>query len=352
MARRIQSASSAHDSRLARWSPWFAGGTERGGAEWLTTETPVLGMVHDYPVDGYVLQLDDDPEIEIQTGACGHPVFVRLPRLSEGEHILTVRAKRSAVLDKVVSTPAAEGHVELRVRDPEPWIPGVASHCGLIANLDPHDADLEALWRNEVNLSVIGPPSRSVTATIRLTDRKGGELLGERIGDRFELPLSPGSWKKKFDQFLRPEKNAWAYLEAGGGELELSAEELGRISFRFEHDVPPLRWVLNRDQDNIVARLIDDTGIEDSEPKVSFFNMKAPLLGRRYSSDTALTGQAVEMPGGLLHARQGDFEDFVAVSCKFTVSDFKDLSIDSDFSQLRNSSVLSSRPFKVVRVLA
>ena len=312
-----------------------------GRSEWLTTETPFLGMVHDHPVDGYVLQLGSEPEIEIEAGTCGHPVFVRLPRLPEGEHILTVRAKRSEVLDKVVSTPAAEGHVELRVRDPEPWIPGVASHCGLIANLDPHDADLEALWRNEVNLSVIGPPNRSVTATIRLTDRKRGELLSERIGDRFELPLSPETWQKKFEQFLRPEKNAWAYLEAAGGELEISAEELGRISFRFEHEVPPLRWVLNRDQNNIVARLVDDTGIEDSEPKVSFFNMKAPLSGRRYSSDTALAGQAVEIPGGLLHAKQGDFEDFVVVSCKFTVSDLKDLNIDCDFSQLRNSSVLS-----------
>ena len=313
-----------------------------GRSEWLTTETPFLGMVHDHPVDGYVLQLDGEPEIEIEAGTCGHPVFVRLPRLPVGEHILTVRAKRSAVLDKVVSTPAAEGNVELRVRDPEPWIPGVASHCGLISNLDPHDADLEALWRNEVNLSVIGPPSRSVTATIRLTDRKGGELLSDRIGDRFELPLSPETWQKKFEQFLRPEKNAWAYLQAAGRELEISAEELGRISFRFEHEVPPLRWVLNRDQNNIVARLVDDTGIEDSETKVSFFNMKAPLSGRRYSSNTALAGQAVEMPGGLLHARQGDFEDFVAVSCKFTVSDFKDLNIDCDFSPSRNSSVLSA----------
>ena len=313
-----------------------------GRSEWLTTETPFLGMAHDHPVDRYVLQVDREPEIEIEAGACGDPVFVRLPQLPEGEHILTVKAKRSAALDKVVSTPAAEGHVELCVRDPELWIPGVASHCGLIANLDPHDADLEALWRNEVNLSVIGPPGRSVTVTIRLTDHRGGELLRLRVGDRFELPLSPEAWRKKFERSVRTEKHAWVYLEAAAGELEILAEELGRVSFRFEHDVPPLRWILNRDQDNIVARLVDDTGIEDSDPEVSFFNIKAPVLERRYSSVAALAGQAVEMPGGLLHARQGDFEDFVAVSCKFTVSDFRDLNIDSDFSQLRNSSVLSA----------
>ena len=319
-----------------------------GRSEWLTTETPLLGMIHDHPVDGYVLQLDGEPEIEIEAGPCGHPVFVQLPRLAEGEHILTVRAKRSVVLDQIVSTPTAEGHVELRVRQPEPWIPGVASHCGLIASLDPHDADLEALWRNEVNLSVIGPPSRSVTASIRLSDRKGVELLCERVGDRFELPLGRESWRKKFGQFLQPEKNAWVYLDAASGELEVSAEELGRVFFRFENDVPPLRWILKRDQDKIIARLVDDTGNdEDSEPEVTFFSMNNPVVESRQSSDAALAGQAVEMPGGLLLAKQGDFEDFVVVSCKFTVSGFKDLNIDSDFSHLRNSSVLSANVLRL-----
>lgn len=320
-----------------------------GRSEWLTTETPVFGVVHDHPVDGYVLQLDDEPKIEIEVETCGHPTFIRLPQLSEGKHILTVRAKRSAVLEKVVSTPDAEGHIELRVREPGPWIPGVASHCGLIASLDPHDADLEALWRNEVSLSVIGPPSRSVTTSIRLAGRRRGELLCERIGGRFDLPLRPEFWRKKFAGFLQQEKNTWAYLEAASGELEIFAEELGRVSFRFEHKVPPLRWILDHDQHNIVARLVDDTGIEKSEPEVLFFNMKTPLIGNYCSYDTALTGQVVEQPGGLLYARQGDFEDFVVVSCKHTLTNFKDLQICSDLSRLRNSSVL---PVDILRLYA
>ena len=232
-----------------------------GRSEWLTTETPCFGMAHDHPVDGYVLRLDGEAEIDIEAGEPGDPVFVRLPRLPAGEHILTVKARRSTAFDGIVSTPAAEGHVELRVRESEPWIPGVAAHCGLIANLDPHDADLEAIWRNEVNLSVMGPASRSVTARIRLMDRKGDELLCEPVGDRIELPLRSETWRKKFAQFLQREKNTWVYLEAASGELEISAEELGCVSFRFEHDVPPLRWVLDRDQDTIVARLVDDTGL-------------------------------------------------------------------------------------------
>ena len=320
-----------------------------GRSEWLTTEAPCFGMVQDHPVDEYVLRLDGETEIDIEAGECGDPVFVRLPRLPAGKHILTVEAKRSAALDQVVSTPAAEGHVELRVREPEPWIPGVASHCGLIPNLDPHDADLETFWRNEVNLSVMGPANRSATARIRLMDRKGDELLCEQVGDRIELPLQSESWRNTFDKFLQRqrERNAWVYLEAASGELEISAEELGRVSFQFEHDVPPLRWILNRDQDNIVARLVDDTGLEESEPEVSFFNMKTPLLGHRQSCDAVLAGQAVEQPGGLLYAKQGNFEDFVVVSCRFTVTNLKALGIDYDLSQLRDSSVLSTNMLRL-----
>ena len=320
-----------------------------GRSEWLTTEAPCFGMVQDHPVDEYVLRLDGETEIDIEAGECGDPVFVRLPRLPAGKHILTVEAKRSAALDQVVSTPAAEGHVELRVREPEPWIPSVASHCGLIPNLDPHDADLETFWRNEVNLSVMGPANRSATARIRLMDRKGDELLCEQVGDRIELPLQSESWRNTFDKFLQRqrERNAWVYLEAASGELEISAEELGRVSFQFEHDVPPLRWILNRDQDNIVARLVDDTGLEESEPEVSFFNMKTPLLGHRQSCDAVLAGQAVEQPGGLLYAKQGNFEDFVVVSCRFTVTNLKALGIDYDLSQLRDSSVLSTNMLRL-----
>ena len=256
---------------------WPAGFPGRGWdgeglSEWLTTERPCFGLAHDHPVDRYVLRLNDEREVEVEAGVPEDPVFIRLHQLPAGKHILTAKARRSAALDGVVSTPAAEGHVELRVREPEPWIPGVASHCGLIASLDPHDADLEALWRNEVNLSVIGPPSRSVIVRIRLINRTGDELLCEQVGDRIELPLQPETWRRKFAQFLQRDrdKNTWIYLEAASGELEISAEELGRVSFQFEHDVPPLRWVLNRVQDNIVARLVDDTGIEESEPEVSF----------------------------------------------------------------------------------
>lgn len=326
---------------------WPAGLPARGWdgeglSEWLTTETPCIGMVHDHEIDGYMLQLNGEDEIMIDAGVPGEPVFVQLPRLLVGNHVLLVKARRSSELDEVVSTPEAEGYIELRVREPEPWIPGVASHCGLIANLDPHDANLETLWRNEVSLSVWGPESRSVTAKIRLKNRKGDELLSEPIGNPMKLPLRPDTWHKKFDRFLESEKNTWIYLEAASGELEISAEELGRISFPFEHDAPPLRWVLEANRNQIIFRLVDDTGCEDeeSELEVSIFSMETPLSGCPFPSDKALAGHTVERPGGLLYAKRGEFEDFVVVSGGITGQGLKGLGVDSDYSRLRNIQVL------------
>ena len=324
---------------------WPAGLPGRGWngeglSEWLTTETPIIGMVHDYEVERYLLRLNGESEVAVEADRPGEPVFVRLPRLQTGKHVLTVKARRSGELGAVISRPEAEGHIALHVREPEPWIPGVASHSGLIGNLEPHDADLETFWRNEVRLSVFGPEGRPVSAKVRLSDRTGGEILSEEVGGRMELPLRPDVWKERFGQFLNRDKNTWIYLGAATGDLDVSAEELGTLSFRFEHDVPPLRWVLNRDRDDIVVRLVDDSGEEETDLDITFFGMEAPIVGRRCPPDQMLGGWIVQPPGGLLVARQGVFEDCVVVSSGLTGQGFEGLIVESDFSQLQKVTTL------------
>ena len=310
-----------------------------GRSEWLTTEAPCFGIVHDHPVDAYALCLNDGAETEIESSEMGHPVFVRLEPLPVGTHTLTVKVRRSASLTSVVPTPAAEGFVDLHVREPEPWIPGLASHTGLIATLDPHDADLDTFWRNQVSLSVLGPESRSVTLVVSLKDRNGEEILSEQIGNPMELPVLPDAWRERFARFLKPEKNTWSYLEAATGQLEIRGEELGKYSFRFEHDIVPLRWVVHRDHDNIFARLIDDTGIEESEPEVRFFNMERPLKPELRSSETALSGMAVKPAGGLFCANQGEYDDRMIVSAGLTAEGFSGLGITPDFVELHQESI-------------
>src|SRR5262249_33428879 len=154
----------------------------------------------------------------------------------------------------------AEGFVQLKVREPEAWTADVPSHPGLIVTLDPPDPDLDTFWRNEVNLSILGPESRSVTISVSLEGRGGQQLLSEQIGGPVDLPVKPDAWRKRFAQFLDREECAWSYLEASIGTLTIKGDELGTFSSRFEHDVAPLRWVLRQDHAKVVLRLVDDSG--------------------------------------------------------------------------------------------
>ena len=84
--------------------------------------------------------------------------------------------------------------------------PGVPSHGGLIVTLDPHDADLDIFWRNEVSLSVMGPEGRSVRIAVSLKNRNGENILSKAISDHMELPILPETWRKIFEQFLGREQ--------------------------------------------------------------------------------------------------------------------------------------------------
>ena len=263
---------------------------------------------------------------------------MRITPLPAGIHTLTVKAQSSASLNAITSLSDAEGFVQLHVREPEPWVPGVVSHPCLIATLDPHDADLDGFWRNEVNLSVLGPEGRTVSGTVSLTGRDGGEILSERIGSPMELPVKPEVWRNKFGQFLKHERHTWSYLEAATGSLIITGEELGRYTFQFEHDVLPLRWVLRRDHHNIDLRLIDETDEEETALSILFFSMKHPLKEERRAPDEALKGSVVPTPGGLFHAQRGEHCATVIVSTGQATRSFKDLSITPVFSDSRKDS--------------
>lgn len=289
------------------------GWDDEGSSEWLTTEEPCFGFMHDHPVDAYLLCVNNGTQTVVEAGPKGEPIFVRLPSLPAGEYTLTVKAQRSSLLNEIVSTPAAEGFAQLHVREPEPWTPGAVSHTGFIVTIEPHDADLDIFWRNEVKLSVLGPEGRSVTVAVSLKDRNGKEILSKRF-DNVELPITPEAWSNRFSKFLENEKIAWSYLEATTGQIKIKGEELGEFSCLFEHDSVPLRWILSRDRNDICIRLIDDTGQEGAEPEVLFFSMEFPLKEKQYPSESALSGMIVEPPGGLFYAEQGDHRDVVIVS--------------------------------------
>jgi hypothetical protein len=330
---------------------WAAGLPSRawdgeGTSDWLTTETPFLGLAHDHPVDSFLMRLNHGAECAIPGATSGKSVFVKLPRLSIGTHLLTIRARSDPRFSGAVSAPP-EGFMQLRVRDPEPWRPGVTSYSGMQVTVDPACTDLDTLWRNEVKLSVSGPEAYSIGLSVCLESADGREILQEDIG-HCKLPLTAEEWHRRFAQFLKRENHAWSYLEAARGTLTIDAENLGKRELHFEHDVQPLRWALGRNHGRVFIRLVDDTGDSEAESLVKSWIMDRPLEGHSLNVDRARSGVEVVPPGGLFLARRGSYRDIVIVSTGLTGEGLHGLSVRPRLTELQNGSVSCAKALRVL----
>ncbi|MCY4556862.1 MAG: hypothetical protein OXF79_10890 [Chloroflexi bacterium] len=313
-----------------------------GSSEWLTTEAPCFGLSHDHPVDSYAFRLNGGLENLVQTDSTDDPIFVRLPPLPAGVHSLTVKARRNDAIEAVASSPPAEGFAQLTVREPEPWTPGVTSHPGLIVNIDPAEPDLDTFWRNESRLSVFGPENYSTLLTIELEAADGRQILNERVGAPIELPITPEKWRRSFERFLGHRERADRYLEAVRGTLTIDAETLGSQSIVFEHDVKPLRWLTRRARDDILVRLVDDTGQNGTEAKVYRCDLDRPLEMSPLALDKVRAGLTVAPPGSLFYAEHAGHNDTVAVSNVTTEKGLQGLGFSPKVGKLaRNTQTLS-----------
>ncbi len=319
-----------------------------GHSEWLTTETPCFGIVHDHPVDAYALRLDNGAENLIAAGPIGSPVFVQLSPLPTGRHTLLVKARRHSFIASSVSSPPPEGFIELVVREPQPWVFGTAPHSGLIVSLDPHDADLDTFWGNAAKLSVLGPPSHKATCSITLETSKGEQVLSEQVDGPMNLPITPDTWKSKFDQFTKVEDFAWRYLDAAAGNLTIQADELGHFVIRLEREILPLRWVLRNTSGNIVLKLIDDTDQENAQLKILFCEMNEPARVINRAPKKFGPGLVVEPPGGLFIARRGRYNDTIIVSALSKGAGLQGLGVAPVFSNIKERSVSLPHAFRVL----
>jgi hypothetical protein len=310
---------------------WPAGLTGRGWdgeghSEWLTTESPCFGIVHDHPLDRYSLRLDHGAETLIDAGSVKLPVFVRIPPLPVGRYTLAVKAQRGANAYPVPTSPPAEGIVTLEVREPEPWTPGTTSHAGLAVTFDPHEPTLDTFWEGEASVRVLGPEGRNVTCAITLTDAKGVEILSDQIGT-FQLPITAADWSKKLGPFVRD--RAWTYLEAASGRFEIQGDELGTYTLRLERDIKPARWVCRSVHRVTTVRLIDDTGGDDVAA-CRFFSLRSPAGEIKVDTATVLKGFAVQTPGGLFVAQHGEIFDAIVISAPQIEKSLQALGIETD----------------------
>ncbi len=301
-----------------------------GSTEWLTTESPCFGIAPDHPVNALTFRLNGGLERVLATPPHGAPMFVRLQPLPAGNHTLIVEAHRSPDLDDAVSTPPAKGFARLAVREPEPWLSGVASHAGLIVTTDPYDANLDLFWRNELNISVTGPADFAVSLHITLHAADGRKILSESVGPPMDLPITPDSWRRAFAKFVDNQNRAWKYLEAASCTLEINGDSLGISSLTFDHAPSPLRWLMNSQRRQTVVRLVDDTGQHDSAPDITFYSMERPLNATPWNPEKARAGKTVPPPGGLFFARLPPFADAAVISAPPQRIGFQDLGVVPD----------------------
>ena len=316
---------------------WPAGLAARGWggeglSEWLTTEEPCFGIVHDHPVSRYAVSLNGGPHTLIGAREVGSPVFVKLPRLPAGSHKLFITVHR----EFQVATPA-EGIVTLEVRPPEPWLPGTSSHSGLAISLDPYNPSLDMFWNGEVEISVLGPAGHHVKCAVSLANASGDELLSEEVGT-FDLPLRPAEWNKKFAQFANEESRSWTGLEAASGRFRINGGELGEYVLRLDRDTKPVRWVSSSINRIPTVRLIDDTD-SDAMPICNFFSFRRPAHPVRLDTAEALAGFPVPVPGGLFEVQKGDYRDTIVVSVPQVGGGLQSLGIETDLHELKNDNI-------------
>lgn len=310
-----------------------------GSSEWLTTESPCFGFVHDHVIEAYVLRLNDGAETVVEAGVVGFPSYVRLPALSSGKHHLSVKARRSSYLGDKSKSPEAEGYLTLNVREPESWRPGRAFHTGLVVMLDPLDADLDTFWENRLRVSILGPESHHVHCRVSLSKGDGAEVLREQVGDALSLPVTPEAWSKHLARFVSRENCASRYIEATSGCLTIEGDELGEFRVPFERNLPPVRWTLRKTGDRITIRLIDDAGQEGHHPRSYFRSMERPLAATELSADLVRAGIEIPSPGGLFVAQLDSYSDMIVVSVGLTGAGLQGLGITPTFTEIDDGSV-------------
>lgn len=304
-----------------------------GHGDWLTTEQPCLGILPDYFVDSLSITLDDESETIIQGPPDGKPTFIQLPRLRAGQHFLTVRANRSATSEDIGTTPKIEGYLELRIREPESWIPGTSLHTGLVVTGDPYDASLDTFWGNEFKLTVFGPKSRKVKLYVSLENAKGQEIFTEQVCDSTDLPITPQIWHDRFHNFLKRNNCHWRQLDAASGVLMIDGEDLGRYNLRFNRQLLPVRWAVQYENNLTYVRLVDETGQHEDKPECWFYGMETPDQVDRNQDVSEWV--EVTPAGGLFIGKSGESPVSIIVSPGITGAGLGGLGVQPVFSHIK-----------------
>lgn len=273
---------------------------EEGLGEWLADEAPCVAVKLDHDVDSILLELDgeENDRLEITPQDLRVPVFVELPFLSIGTHFLRV-ASRQRQFDRYEEI----GRLEIIIKEPRTWRPGINNQGALIVLVDPRAPSLEQLWEGRVSIEIHGPDRHRVTcyATFLGKDSDTAPLASKRLFE-LQLPLKAGTWKSLVSEQFKSSEIQSAIELAYACRLEFNAGELGDFTINCERKFTPLRWVVERDRDSYRLSLSDDFG-SDTPITISRYDFISPDLPTPLPFHNSFHKQHVPPTGGLYLAR-------------------------------------------------
>ena len=251
-----------------------------GNGEWLATEQPCLAIRVDHPLEALYVSADFNagPPLEVSSIAPGEPVFVALPNLPPGLHRLRFFARTTHLAELA---PLGDLDVTIRIRDPRPWSPAIASHRAFEVHIDPPSPSLEQLWQGQTDTTIRGPARRDVVCSVSLYETDASPPTISKQLPAITLPVSVDGWRKHFTNHFRNAHHVdEAYDVSRHCELLFDARELGTFTFWFSREFTPLRWSSRRHARRYVLRLHNDTGL-DTAPTITRLAFETPIVEER-----------------------------------------------------------------------
>lgn len=252
-----------------------------GRGEWLSNDEPIIGIRSDYERDRFVVRLNNDSSkpLDVVPHSVGEPVFIGLPKLSVGYHELEVCAQPKNGLH-----PEETAYLEVVIRDPIPWRPGVGTQGALHVVVEPVNPSLEDVWEGRATVEIFGPVSRQVHLTLSLQQKTTDKPLVANRLPNIPLPCTSQKWKTYFERHARQIREVQnCYDIADSIIIRIDGDELGCFQLMCEREFRPLRWIIRRISQGCELQLADNRGeVQDCE--VFRYDFASPLSAIRLKS--------------------------------------------------------------------
>ena len=239
-----------------------------GHGHWLCTDKPVLSLSTNLGVVAFRLRLQTRPveSIDVPCRGAGYQHFVQLPPMAPGSYSLALSIRRQDASD-------FEDAGSLTVHTCRPDVARTQFRGAMFTVLDPPSASLDELWSGAAQLSIYGPPTRSVVPTVELRDDRG-ELLDGHVLPKLCLPVEATTWAGHFRQHFRQRSSAQRTFDAAFEcRISLEGESLGKAEFSCERRLQPIRWLVYANQGQARVRLLN---LSECQPEATCFRLAKP----------------------------------------------------------------------------